>query len=83
MATCPLCTAKHEAHRQRFHVSVGPAISELAWNSRCCQYARARGKVGCLNPCKVVDARETLEGRMEELEGRMGRLHPEVKEALY
>ena len=65
MATCPLCTAKHEAPRQRFHV------------------ARARGKVGCLNPCKVVDARETLEGRMEELESRVGRLHPEVREALY
>jgi hypothetical protein len=41
-------------------------MTEKAFNSRCCQYARARGRDGCINPCSEVDASETLEARMGE-----------------
>jgi hypothetical protein len=75
---CPLCTAVHVPATQQFIVSYGPPMSEVKLNSRCCHYARQRGKEGCINPCRVVDARETLEGRLEALEAMP--IHPEIRE---
>jgi hypothetical protein len=74
---CPLCTAVHVPAQQHFIVSHGPPMSEVKFNSRCCHYARARGRQGCINPCNVVDQRETLEGRVAELGAN---LHPEIRE---
>jgi hypothetical protein len=82
MRRCTLCTAVHDPVQQRFIVSHGNPISELAFNSRCCHYARQRGRDGCINPCRVVDQRETLEGRMAGLEATIATLHPEVRECL-
>lgn len=76
---CPLCTAKHDATAKQFHVSHGKPLSEKTFNSRCCHYARARGKEGCINPCNVIDPAETLEGRLGEIEKG---IHPEVREYL-
>jgi hypothetical protein len=75
---CPLCTAVHDAERGQFIVSHGPAMSEEKFNSRCCHYARARGREGCINPCVSVKPAETLAGRMGQLDTAMS--HPEIAE---
>jgi hypothetical protein len=82
MRRCQLCSAIHDPIQQRFIVSHGPPMSEVKMNSRCCHYARQRGKEGCINPCKVVDQRETLEGRMGALNEKIDALHPEIRECL-
>jgi len=74
---CPLCTAVHDTARGEFLVSYGPAMSEKTFNSRCCHYARERGRQGCINPCTAVDNSETLEGRLASLGAN---LHPEARE---
>jgi hypothetical protein len=53
-------------------------MSEEKFNSRCCHYAKARGRAGCINPCSKVDPHETLEGRMAAIGVAMG--HPEIAE---
>ena len=68
---CPLCTAVHDEANARFIVSHGPPMTEKALNSRCCQYAKARGRQGCINPCSEVDPSETLEARMGEINRRL------------
>lgn len=82
MRRCELCTAVHDPNQQRFIVSHGPPMSEMKFNSRCCHYARQRGRQGCINPCRVVDQRETLEGRMGALDDAIAAMHPEVRECL-
>ena len=76
---CPLCTAVHDPVRGEFIVSHGKPLSEKAFNSRCCHYAKERGRHGCINPCSTIDPTETLEGRMAELGASM-MVHPEVQE---
>jgi hypothetical protein len=67
---CPLCTAVHDPIRGEFIVSHGPPMPEEKFNSRCCHYAKQRGKVGCINPCSTINPDETLEGRMADLGAR-------------
>lgn len=82
MRRCELCTAVHDADNKRFIVSHGPPMSEAKFNSRCCHYAKARGRKGCINPCTAIDHSETLEGRMGSLNKSIAALHPEVREIL-
>lgn len=79
---CELCTAVHDAENKRFIVSHGPPMDERKFNSRCCHYARQRGRQGCINPCTAIDHSETLEGRIAALNRDIDALHPEIKEIL-
>ena len=82
MRRCEICTAVHDPETQTFLVAYGPPVSELTASSRWCQYARQRGRHGCINPCRAIDARETLSGRMDALEARISSMHPEVRECI-
>lgn len=53
-------------------------LSHIAFNTRCCRYARQRGKQ-CSNPCTAIDPNETMEARLRSLGTG---LHPEVQEVV-